>query len=49
MNRSPEASRSLPPSPRSASEMRKLLAIGWYSTVGWNCTNSRFDTTAPIR
>jgi len=29
-----------PPSPRTASVIRKLLACGWYRQVGWNWMNS---------
>src|SRR5438105_746028 len=34
MNRSPTELRRIPPSPRNASEMRKVFACGWYRQVG---------------
>ena len=40
---------SSPPSPRTASVMRKLLTCGWYRQVGWNWMNSRFATRQPAR
>ncbi len=49
MMRVPSRARSTAPSPRTASEMRKDLARGWYRQVGWNCMNSRFMTEAPAR
>ena len=36
MNASPARVLSTAPSPRTASEIRKLLALGWYRHVGWN-------------
>src|SRR5436853_636778 len=48
MNARPSGVRRMPPSPRIASVMRKLFASGWYSTVGWNCTNSRSETAARV-
>ena len=37
------------PSPRTASEIRKERAFGWYRVVGWNCMNSMLATVAPAR
>ena len=39
----------MPPSPRTASEIRKDLAYGWNRQVGWNWMNSMFDTRQPAR
>ena len=51
MKVAPERSRSTPPSPRSASQIRKLLACGWNRQVGWNWMNSMFaiDGAGPVR
>ena len=49
MNASPAALRRTPPSPRSASLMRKLFACGWNRQVGWNRKNSMFAMDAPAR
>jgi hypothetical protein len=49
MKRVPSGSSSLPPSPRTASLMRKDLARGWYSPVGWNWMNSMLPTRQPAR
>ncbi len=49
MKRVPSGRISLPPSPRTASEIRKDLANGWYRQVGWNWMNSMFATRQPAR
>mmetsp|Transcript_37468 Transcript_37468/g.94564 ORF Transcript_37468/g.94564 Transcript_37468/m.94564 type:complete len:260 (-) Transcript_37468:761-1540(-) len=51
MNRSPPKLYSSPPSPRTASEMRKVrpLLVGSYSAVGWNWMNSMLLTRACAR
>ena len=49
MKASPAPLRRMPPSPRSASLMRKLFACGWKRQVGWNWKNSMFATAAPAR
>ena len=52
MNRTPAASTSKAPSPRTASEISgcwPLAPSPSQSTVGWNWTNSRSVTTAPAR
>ena len=43
-NRSPRASRSSAPWPRSASDSRGRGMAGWWSAVGWNCMNSTSAT-----
>ena len=40
---------SSPPSPRTASVIRKDLACGRYRQVGWNWMNSMLATPAPAR
>ena len=40
---------STPPSPRTASEMRKFFASRLKKQVGWNWMNSRLATRAPAR
>ena len=47
VKRSPAALRSRAPSPRSASESRKRGAPSTCSAVGWNCTNSMSQISAP--
>ncbi len=52
MKRVPPAeggSSNRPPSPRTASLIRKVFSCGWYSPVGWNWMNSRLDTRQPAR
>ena len=49
MNRRPPASSKTPPSPRTASEMRKGGAPGSRRAVGWNWKNSMSITSAPAR
>ncbi|MNE42747.1 hypothetical protein D3C80_1368950 [compost metagenome] len=49
MKRSPLGSLSRPPSPRTASVIRKFFACGWYRQVGWNWLNSRLPTRQPAR
>ena len=49
MKRSPRTFRSSPPSPRMASESRKLGWPGNCRLVGWNWTNSMSSSTAPAR
>ncbi len=40
---------SRPPSPRTASVMRKFLTSRWYRQVGWNCIISMLETRQPAR
>ncbi len=47
--RSPLASRSNAPWPRSASESSGRGIAGWCSAVGWNCMNSTSATGTPAR
>ena len=49
MKRVPSGSSSRPPSPRTASLIRKDLTCGWYRQVGWNWMNSMFVTRQPAR
>ena len=48
-NRSPFASRSSAPWPRSASESSGRGMAGWWRAVGWNCSNSTSATATPAR
>ena len=48
-NRSPRASRSNAPWPRSASDSSGRGMAGWWSAVGWNCMNSTSATGTPAR
>ncbi len=49
MNEEPSIRRRTAPSPRTASEIRKVRSRAGYSAVGWNWTNSMFATLAPAR
>lgn len=52
MKRTPSPSTRWAPSPRTASETRGCwpsASAPRNSTVGWNCTNSRSETSAPAR
>jgi hypothetical protein len=48
-NRSPAASRSSAPCPRSASDSSGRGMAGWCSAVGWNWTNSTSAVGTPAR
>jgi hypothetical protein len=50
MKRSPEPGiLSCPPSPRTASVIRKFLTSRLYRQVGWNCMNSMLEIRQPAR